>query len=84
MNAKLTLTIESDVVDMAKKYAAVNGRSLSDLVENYLKSLSERKQMDRVSYSPKVSKLKGIMDLPDDFDYKKFMEKELSKKHLDK
>ena len=39
MDTKLTLTIEKDVIDRAKDYAKKKGRSLSDLIENYLKLL---------------------------------------------
>ncbi len=39
MTTKLTLTIEQDVIKTAKIYAQKKGRSLSDLIENYLKTL---------------------------------------------
>ena len=38
MTTKLTLTIEEKVISSAKKYAQKKGKSLSNLVENYLKS----------------------------------------------
>ncbi|MEO6869719.1 MAG: DUF6364 family protein, partial [Ginsengibacter sp.] len=38
MTTKLTLTIEDKVISSAKKYAQKKGKSLSHLVENYLKS----------------------------------------------
>ncbi len=34
-------------------------------------------------YSPAIEKLKGIISLPADFDYKKFIEEELVKKYQD-
>jgi uncharacterized protein (DUF3820 family) len=37
MNAKLTLTIEQSVIEKAKIYAKSRGRSLSDIIESYLK-----------------------------------------------
>lgn len=40
MNTKFTLSIDKSVIAQAKEYAALQGRSLSDLVENYLKSVS--------------------------------------------
>ena len=40
MNTKLTLTIEQDVIEKAKKYAKDKERSLSSLIENYLKALT--------------------------------------------
>ena len=35
--SKLTLTIDPDVIRLAKSYAASQQKSLSKLVENYLK-----------------------------------------------
>jgi hypothetical protein len=43
MTTKLTLTMEDKVIDSAKKYARQKGKSLSDIVENYLKSISTHK-----------------------------------------
>ncbi|MGF7231189.1 DUF6364 family protein [Arachidicoccus sp.] len=40
MNTKLTLTIEQSVIERAKKYAGKRERSLSNLIENYLKALT--------------------------------------------
>ena len=40
MDTKLTLTLNKDVIEYAKKYAATNQTSLSDLVENYFKALT--------------------------------------------
>ena len=37
MITKLTLTIEDSVISSAKKYATKKGKSLSAIVENYLK-----------------------------------------------
>ena len=42
MTTKLTLTIDDSVIAIAKKYAKQNGKSLSDIVENYLLSLSSK------------------------------------------
>ena len=40
METKLTLSIDKQVIVRAKKYAKQQGRSLSDIVENYLKLLT--------------------------------------------
>ena len=37
MNTKLTLTIEKEIIERAKDYAKEKNRSLSDIIENYLK-----------------------------------------------
>ncbi len=81
MTTKLTLTIQEDVIQEAKKYAAINGSSLSGIVENYLKTLRVKEKKKPEKFSPKVKKLKGIISLPDDFDYKKALSQELTKKY---
>ena len=37
MTTKLTLTLEQHIIVKAKEYAKKKGRSLSDIIENYLK-----------------------------------------------
>ena len=39
MNTKLTLTVDESIIEKAKLYAKSKGRSLSDVIENYLKLL---------------------------------------------
>lgn len=80
MTTKLTLTIEGKVIASAKKYAQKKGKSLSNLVENYLKSISS-KETDAKALSPKVTKLMGVIKLPEDFDYKSELGNSLSKKY---
>jgi len=81
MQTKLTLTIEQDIIQIAKEYAKSKGKSLSEIIENYLRTVanSENKE-DKIS--PKVSELIGIISLPKDFDYKKTLSEEIIKKHL--
>ncbi len=80
MTTKLTLTIEDSVIDSAKKYARGKGKSLSDIVENYLKSITAQENMDE-RLSPKVRELMGSVKLPKDFDYKKELGNALNKKY---
>lgn len=80
MTTKLTLTMEDTVIDSAKRYARKNGKSLSDIVENYLKSISIQAE-DTPQISPKVAKLMGSIKLPEDFDYKQEMSAALLKKY---
>lgn len=80
MTTKLTLTIEKDVIETAKSYAQKKGRSLSGLVENYLKSLSGDEN-EAGNLSPKVKRLLGAIKLPDDFDYKENLGDEIEKKY---
>ncbi len=80
MTTKLTLTMEDKVIDSAKKYARQKGKSLSDIVENYLKSISTP-EATTDDLSPKVARLKGVIKLPEDFDYKKEIGTALVKKY---
>ena len=80
MTTKLTLTIDDSVIAIAKKYAKQNGKSLSDIVENYLMSLSSKGNTEE-NISPSILKLMGSIELPDNFDYKKELTKGLAKKN---
>lgn len=80
MITKLTLTVEESVIISAKKYAKKRGKSLSNLVENYLKSLSGNESSDR-KLSPKVRSLMGVIQLPESYDYKKSLKTAINKKH---
>jgi predicted CopG family antitoxin len=48
MNTKLTLTIEQKIIEKAKKYANEKGRSLSDIIENYLKAITKEDTIDYI------------------------------------
>jgi hypothetical protein len=80
MTTKLTLTIEEKVISSAKKYASKKGKSLSHLVENYLKSIS-LKEVNGSEISPKVSRLMGVIKLPEGFDYKAELKNAITKKY---
>lgn len=80
MTTKLTLTIDEDVIKIAKTYAHRKGRSLSDLIESYLKILTSATSNEE-DFSPRVKKLMGTIKLPRDFDYKKNLADELTKKY---
>ncbi len=80
MQTKLTLTIEQSIIIKAKDYAKSKGRSLSELIENYLKVVLEENK-STVELSPSIKKLKGSIKLPDSFDYKKELTDSLSEKY---
>jgi hypothetical protein len=82
MNTKLTLTIEQSLIDKAKKYAKAQGRSLSDIVENYLKAIIEEENTKLIDPTPITSSLRGSFKVPKDIDYKEELSKGLSEKHL--
>lgn len=82
MNTKLTLTIEQSVIEKAKSYARKKERSLSDLIENYLKAITNEEAPEEIELSPTVKNLKGSFKMPKDFDYKKELSNRLSEKYL--
>lgn len=83
MSTKLTLTIEEGVIEKAKQYAKQKNRSLSKIIENYLKTLITTDQkINEPKSSPIVKSLRGSFSAPEDFDYKKDLQEILSKKHL--
>lgn len=83
MNTKLTLVLEQEIIQKAKDYAKQKNRSLSNIIENYLKSLTkEDVKKDTVKISPIVKSLRGSFKLPKDFDYREELIKAIEKKHL--
>ncbi|MBP8793132.1 MAG: hypothetical protein KBE41_04770 [Lutibacter sp.] len=83
MNTKLTLTIEREIIERAKNYAKEKNRSLSDLIENYLKTLTKEENADKPEkLSPVVESLKGSFKMPKNMDYKKELRNRLEEKYL--
>lgn len=84
MDAKLTLKLDKDVIDRAKEYAASNNRSLSRMIESYLKALIEKdkSQMSSdIEISPFVKSMKTGVSLPEGLEYKKEYGDYLSEKY---
>lgn len=86
MSTKLTLSINQYVIEEAKKYAKSSGKSLSSIVEEYLKSLTKTEKSNQKNATLKVVKeLKGSVKLPKDFtSYKDLLQDALIEKYLDK
>ena len=82
MNTKLTLTIEQEIIEKAKKYAKSKNRSLSDIIENYLKLLTNKDQKKETELDPIVESLKGSFKTPKNIDYKKELRNRLEEKYL--
>ncbi|MGZ3767741.1 MAG: DUF6364 family protein [Mucilaginibacter sp.] len=81
MTTKLTLTVEESTIKKAKLYAKNTGRSLSELIENYLETLTEENQ-DKMELSPKLKSIIGVVELPHDFDEKAELRAYFENKHL--
>jgi hypothetical protein len=82
MHTKLTLTIEQSIIERAKKYANESGRSLSSIIENYLKFITKEESNEEISLTPLVKSLKGSFRAPKKMNYKKELSKRLSEKYL--
>ncbi len=82
MSTKLTLTIDKAVIEKSKRYAKKKGRSLSEIIENYLKAISSEDQKDEIETSPIVKSLRGSFKMPENFDYKKELTDALTEKYL--
>ena len=81
MNTKLTLTIEQSIIEKAKSYAKDKGRSLSDIIENYLKAITTEQRIVE-DISPLVNSLRGSFKSPESFNYKEELSKGLSEKYM--
>ena len=78
MNAKLTLKLSAAAISRAKEYAKKRKTSLSKLVEYYLDAITGEEE--GVLITPLVQRLSGVIELPEDFDYRKERMEELQKK----
>jgi len=80
MDTKLTLKLNAEVIYRAKQYAKRRKTSLSRLIESYLDSIT-RGEEEFNSKTPLVDLLSGVIQLPDEFDYKKDRSDFLNRKH---
>jgi hypothetical protein len=74
--------MEQMLIEKAKMYAKEQGRSLSEIIANILKSMVTDVKDEEIEITPLVSSMKGAFKAPKDFDYKKDLENELAKKYL--
>jgi formiminotetrahydrofolate cyclodeaminase len=80
MKTKLTLTIEESIIERVKSYAKSSGKSLSELIENYLTTILDEKNEEKIS--PKLKKIIGSVKLPKLFDEEKELRNYYESKHL--
>jgi len=84
MDTKLTLKLDKLVIDKAKDYAATHKRSLSRIIESYLRSLinqKDSKENEDIQISPFVKSMATGVNIPSDFDYKKEYGEYLTQKY---
>lgn len=89
MNVKLTLTIDKDLIKQAKRYAKSKDRSLSNLIESFLRQVSSEKEKTEMKDSdlhPTIAALRGSIKMPEDLslDYKKEIQEARYERYLRK
>jgi hypothetical protein len=84
MDTKLTLKLDKFVIEKAKNYASSHKRSLSRIIESYLRSLisqDDPNETDEIRISSFVKSMSTGVSIPADLDYKKEYSDYLSDKH---
>lgn len=71
MDTKLTLKLDQEIIEKAKKYASEKKMSLSRIIEFYLQSLTTENEKDEFQISPFVKSISTGTSIPNDLDYKK-------------
>jgi hypothetical protein len=84
MPNKLTLSIDQEIIEKAKEYAKLQGRSLSNIIEEYLKSISiDSSKNEKRDLSKLVRELKGSIKPPtNDKSYDEILEDALLEKYV--
>lgn len=70
MDTKLTLKLNQEIIENAKKYASDKKMSLSRIIEAYLQSLTSEKNETDFEISPFVKSMATGVNIPADLDYK--------------
>ena len=75
MDAKLTLKLDKEIIERAKKYAQAKNTSLSKLIENILSKVTDKTSFQEET-TPLVEDLSGILSLDSDHkeDYREYLE----------
>jgi len=73
MSAKLTLSIDESVIRDAKEYAQKSGRSVSQLVESYLKAITNPSKKRKSKLPPHIKRWHGAFKNEDERDYKEIV-----------
>jgi hypothetical protein len=80
MDSKLTVRLDSNVIDRAKSYARNHNVSISRMIESYLDSVTQQKSKN-IEITPLVKSLSGVIKVDADHDFKKDYSDYLSKKY---
>lgn len=83
MNTKLTLSLDKNVITRAKNYARNKNKSLSQIIEDYLKSISKNEKNIQVleEIPPITQSLSGILKGKPEIDFKNDISDYMMRKH---
>ncbi len=73
MATKLTLSIDETVIRDAKEYAHKSGRSVSQLVESYLKAITNPTKKKKSKLPAHLKRWHGAFKTEDNRDYKEIL-----------
>ena len=73
MQTKLTLRMDENLIEFGKRWAKTRGKSLSQMVADYLAFLA-RLPVDDEELPPKTRRLLGISQGVDEEDYHRYVE----------
>lgn len=71
MDTKLTLSMDKKIIEEAKKYARKRNTSLSNLIESYLISVTQKGVIEGGEITPLVRSLSGVLKLSGKVDQRK-------------
>ena len=81
MDTKLTLKLNREVIEKAKRYTTEKKLSLSRVIENYLSALTSDKANEDFQISPFVKSISSGVEIPADYDYRKDRANDLDEKY---
>ena len=82
MNTVLTLNIDQKIVEKAENYAKFSKKTVSQLVEDFLITISSRKNDENIQLGPITSQLAGIIELDDIVNHKDLLADALMERHI--
>lgn len=62
MHTKLTLRLEARLIDKAKRYAERSGKSVSQLVADFISAIDAGEDLPGMATSPRVRALRGAFN----------------------
>ena len=79
MHSKLTLSIEKRIIEKAKSYAKKSNRSLSEIIQSYLETITSSEEEFG---DDELNSIKGVISLDEGFDLKNEIRNIRREKHM--